>query len=235
VPTPHPLLPAALQEEYRRLGYWEDRTLAEIVREWAERDPRRVAVTGPEPFTYDELWRSAQGLAAKLCEEVQPGEFVLAVLPNSWQGIVLAVAASAAGVGLAPLSPRVSPTLAQNVLDQTGARMIVLHADLLDREGWREFADGAACRVLLTNGAFETAAGSGVRCEQRAWDPGRPSLVLSTGGTTGRAKGVMLSHHNVLSDIEAIAHELGRSGQRFASVSSFRKLEPTSAPPVSGP
>jgi acyl-CoA synthetase (AMP-forming)/AMP-acid ligase II len=195
VPTPHPLLPAALQEEYRRLGYWEDRTLAEVVSEWAERDPDRVAVTGPEPLTYDELWRSAQGLAATLGEDVQPGEFVLAVLPNSWQGVVLAVAASAAGVGLAPLSPRVSPTLAQNVLDQTGARMIVLHADLLDREGWREFADAAGCRVLLTQGPLEAAAASGVLFEQRAWDPGRASLVLSTGGTTGRPKSVVLSEN----------------------------------------
>lgn len=192
MPTPHPLLPAALQEEYRRLGYWEDRTLAEIVREWAGRDPERVAVTGPEPLTYSELWRSAQGLAATLCEEAEPGEFVLAVLPNSWQGVVLAVAASAAGVGLAPLSPRVSPTLAQNVLDQTGARMIVLYAELLEREGWRDFADRAACRVLLTDGTFESAAVSGVIFDQRAWDPGRPSLVLSTGGTTGRPKSVVL-------------------------------------------
>jgi cyclohexanecarboxylate-CoA ligase len=192
VPTPHPLLPAALQEEYRRLGYWEDRTLAEIVRGWAERDPERVAVTGPEPLTYSELWRSAQGLAATLCEDVQPGEFVLAVLPNSWQGIVLAVAASTAGVGLAPLSPRVSPTLAQNVLDQTDARMIVLQAELLDREGWREFAEAATCSVLFTDGTLEAAAASGPLLDQRAWDPGRASLVLSTGGTTGRPKSVVL-------------------------------------------
>jgi acyl-CoA synthetase (AMP-forming)/AMP-acid ligase II len=192
VPTPHPLLSVTLQEEYRRLGYWEDRTLAEIVCEWAARDRERLAVTGPEPLTYDELWRSAQGLAATLCEEAAPGEFVLAVLPNSWQGVVLAVAASAAGVGLAPRSPRVSPTLAQNVLDQTGARMIVLHVDLLDHEGWRDFADGASCRVLFTQGPLEAAAASGVRFEQRAWDPGRPSLVLSTGGTTGRPKSVVL-------------------------------------------
>jgi acyl-CoA synthetase (AMP-forming)/AMP-acid ligase II len=193
VPTPHPLLPVELQEDYRRLGYWEDRTLAEIVRDWAARDPERVAVTGPEPLSYDGLWRSAQGLAATLCDDdVQPGEFVLAVLPNSWQGIVLAVAASAAGVGLAPLSPRVSPTLAQNVLDQTGARMIALHADLLDREGWREFAEAAGCRVLQTGGPLEAAAASGAEFAQRAWDPGRASLVLSTGGTTGRPKSVVL-------------------------------------------
>ena len=192
MPTPHPLLPDALQEEYRRLGHWEDRTLAEIVRAWAEQDPSRTAVTGPHPLTYAELWRSAQGLAATLCEEMEPGEFVLAVLPNSWQGIVLAVAASTAGVGLAPLSPRVSPTLARNVFEQTGARAIVLQRELLEREGWRDVAETVGCRVLLTDGSLEAAAASGVELDQRAWDPGRPSLVLSTGGTTGRPKSVVL-------------------------------------------
>jgi cyclohexanecarboxylate-CoA ligase len=192
VPTLHPLLPVDLQEHYRRLGYWEDLTLAEVVRGWAERDPDRLAVTGPRPLTYGELWGSAQGLAATLCEEAQPGEFVLAVLANSWQGVVLSVAASAAGVGLAPLSPRVSPTLAHNVFEQTGARVVVLQADLLDSDEWRGFVESAARRVLLTEGTLEAAAASGAALDQRAWDPGRASLVLSTGGTTGRPKSVVL-------------------------------------------
>jgi acyl-CoA synthetase (AMP-forming)/AMP-acid ligase II len=192
VPSPHPLLPVDLQEHYRRVGDWQDVTLAELVRGWAERDPDRPAVTGPRPLTYAELYRSAQGLAATLCEETQPGEFVLAVLSNSWQGVVLSVAASAAGVGLAPLSPRVSPTLAHNVFEQTEARVIVLQADLLGHAEWRGFADSAGCRLLLTDGTLEAAAASGAELEQRAWDPGRASLVLSTGGTTGRPKSVVL-------------------------------------------
>ena len=104
-PSRHPLLPDALQDEYRRLGYWEDRTLAEIVRGWAERDPDRPAVIGPDALTYGELWRSARRVAGTIAEGgVAPDEFVLAVLANSWQGVVLSVAGSIAGVGLAPLS-----------------------------------------------------------------------------------------------------------------------------------
>ena len=37
----HPLLPLEVQEEFRRLGYWEDITLADIVRRGAERHPDR--------------------------------------------------------------------------------------------------------------------------------------------------------------------------------------------------
>ena len=196
-PSAHPLLPSELASDYRRLGYWEDRTLAEIVRDWAERDPHRLALTGPHPFTYAELWRSARRLAGTLAEDVAPGEFVLAVLSNSWQGVALSVAGSIAGVGLAPLSARVSPTLALNIAEQVGARGVVLQADLLDREGWSEAL--AALReqvgtgpMLLTDGTFEQAVESGLEIDQRAWDPGRGSLVLSTGGTTGRPKSVLL-------------------------------------------
>ncbi len=196
-PSAHPLLPPELASEYRRLGYWDDRTLAEIVRDWAQRDPHRLAVTGPRPFTYDELWGSARRLAGTLGEGVAPGEFVLAVLSNSWQGVALSVAASIGGVGLAPLSARVSPTLALNIAEQVGARGVVLQSDLLEREGWSEALAAlreqvGAAQVLLTNGTFEQAVETGPEIDQRAWDPGRGCLVLSTGGTTGRPKSVLL-------------------------------------------
>jgi acyl-CoA synthetase (AMP-forming)/AMP-acid ligase II len=196
-PSPHPLLPSALQDEYRRRGEWEDRTLAEIVRDWADRDGNRLAVTGPAPLTYGELWNAGRRLAGTLAERVAPGDFVLAVLSNTWQGVALSVAGSIAGIGLAPLSARISPTLALNIAEQVGARGVVLQSDLLEREGWEEallamrghVEDGP---VLLTGGSFEEATETGPAIDQRAWDPGRASLVLSTGGTTGRPKSVLL-------------------------------------------
>jgi acyl-CoA synthetase (AMP-forming)/AMP-acid ligase II len=196
-PSPHPLLPEELQAEYRRRGCWEDRTLAEIVQGWAERDPERVAITGPRAFTYEELWRSGRRLAGTLADRVAPGDFVLAVLSNSWQGVAAGVAASIAGVGLAPLSARISPTLALNIFEQVGARGVVLQGALLEREGWDEALAEMRKRagngpVLLTEGTFEEAAESGPEIDQRAWDPGRASLVLSTGGTTGLPKSVIL-------------------------------------------
>jgi non-ribosomal peptide synthetase component E (peptide arylation enzyme) len=61
-----PLLPPELQEEYRSRGDWEGLTLAQVVEEWAIRDPDRRAVVGPQPLTYGELWERSRRVAGAL-------------------------------------------------------------------------------------------------------------------------------------------------------------------------
>ena len=134
----HPLIPVDVQLEWRRSGDWGDETLATIVRSWAERDPERIAVTGEHPLSYASLFEQARRLAGSLREGgLRPGQYLLAVLPNSWQGIVTELAASIAGVAFVPRSAQISPTLALNLIDQLDVRGVVLHAGLLERPEWR--------------------------------------------------------------------------------------------------
>src|SRR3954452_15880885 len=91
----HPLLPAERQAEYRRRGDWEGITLAQIVEQRAAEHPDRPAVVGPDPLTYGELWEQARRVAGALQEDgLEPGEFLVAVLSNCTEGLVLEVAAS---------------------------------------------------------------------------------------------------------------------------------------------
>src|ERR1700737_1363154 len=97
----HPLIPLSVQEEYRRRGFWENQTLAEIVADRAAREPQRTAIIGPRPLTYSELWIRARRLAGSLVDAgIEPGEFLVAVQSNSWQGVALSGAASIAGIPL---------------------------------------------------------------------------------------------------------------------------------------
>src|SRR5689334_16067837 len=112
----HPLLPLELQAEYRRRGDWEGITLAQIVQRGASEHPDRPAVVGPHPLSYGELWEQARRVAGALQDGgLEPGEFLVAVLSNGAEGLVLEVAASIAAAVFAPRSPHLSPAEALNL------------------------------------------------------------------------------------------------------------------------
>lgn len=202
----HPLLPFEVQEDFRRQGYWEDITLADIVQSGAERHPDRVAVTGETKLTYAELWARARRLGGTLqAAGLAPGEFLLAVMPSCWQAIVLDVAASVAGAALVPQSARVSPTVALNTFEQTNCRGLVLQAALLEKPEWLALVTDMRGRlqgrpVMLQGDGpsvdgvdlrLEDAATSGPAINTERPTPCQPCLVLSTGGTTGKPKSII--------------------------------------------
>ena len=204
----HPLLPDEVQEEYRRSGYWEERTLPQIVEEWVKRDPGRTAITGPRRLSYVEVWEESRRLAGSLTEAgLKPGEFLAALMSSSWQGVVLELAAAMAGAVFTPRSSHLSAIGAESLFDQLDVRGVVLNADMLEKEDWRAAMTGIRERLrgrpLLVQGelpagspfadlpTLEAAAASGPATDPTELDPGAPCLVLSTGGTTGQPKSII--------------------------------------------
>ena len=199
----HPLLPPEVQEEFRRLGLWEDLTLADVVADWATRHPDRPAVIGPHEVTYGELWEQARAAspARSPAAGLRQGDYLLAVLPSRWQGIVLRSPPRARRAPLVGHSP-VSSTLARNLVDQLGdprdraarptCSSSASGAPALDEPA--RWADGRAGR--RGGGAerppLEEAAATGSPlAEPTDVDPGAPCIVLSTGGTTGVPKSIL--------------------------------------------
>jgi acyl-CoA synthetase (AMP-forming)/AMP-acid ligase II len=197
------LLPAELQAEYRRRGDWEGITLAQIVEQRAEAHPDRPAVVGPHPLTYGELWEQARRVAGALQDSgLEPGEFLVAVMSNCTEGLVLEVAASIAAAIFAPRSPHMSPAEAVNLFAQLDARGLILQRSVLEKEGWAETFGQLRGRLQArpvwlhgeTVDALPTLAQAieqGPAIDPVEQDPGHPCLVLATGGTTGMPKSVM--------------------------------------------
>src|SRR5262249_45309841 len=71
-------------QEYRRLGFWGDRTLFDHVLEERARRPHKIAVADLQGrYTYDELVRGSEAVAGGLQRlGVRTGDVVLVVMPS---------------------------------------------------------------------------------------------------------------------------------------------------------
>jgi len=201
----HPLLPEDVQERFRREGHWEGRTLPEIVAHHVEQDPDALAIAGPASMSYGELWNRSRRLAGGLAEAgLRPGDCLVAVLDNTWQGVVLELAAATAGLVYAPRSMHLSATLLQNLVEQLDAKGLVLQAELLDKPDWADIwnagAESMAGRRFVVNSEADVVGSStqvealmdeGPLAPPVEVDPLAPCLVLATGGTTGVPKSIL--------------------------------------------
>ncbi len=155
-------------------------------------------------------WR--QGLAA---ERLQPGDRVAILLKNSPEWVVFDQAALSLGLVTVPLYTDDRPDNAAYVLQDSQSKVLLVQSG----SHWRRIASSVGRlehirRVVLLDDQFDCHENSSdervvlsrdwlsEKVEDVDWHQGKPDELASivyTSGTTGRPKGVMLSHSNMLS------------------------------------
>ena len=185
--------------------------LARAVRLW----PAREAVScGERRLTYAELGERVRRLARLLeSRGVADGARVAVLLPNDHVHLEAYHAAAQVGAVLVPINVRLNARETAFVLDDAGCRLLLASPEL--EPAARAAAERSAARPELlvagAGGSLErglAAAPAGLPAER----PGSPDDVAQlyyTSGTTGRPKGVMLSHRNVGTHALAAIAELG--------------------------
>src|SRR5947199_8778915 len=85
---------------YVAAGYWQGKSLGELLREAAERTPGAVAlVDGGLRLTHAGLADRADAMAARLVAlGLAPGDRIVVQLPNGWEFVVLTLACLRAGI-----------------------------------------------------------------------------------------------------------------------------------------
>lgn len=168
-------------------------TFAEVVRRSAGTRGEAIALRfGDRSWTYEALDRFSNRIANTLLREgLEPGDRVAWLGRNSDALILLALAASKAGMIFVPINWRLAPLEIEHIMSDAGAALLfcettdeptatgdrrTLPAGMLLDEQWLSKDEGD-CGV--PNDARETV------------------LMIYTSGTTGMPKGVMLSHRSL--------------------------------------
>ncbi len=188
---------AALGEENVRT-YGEYVSLAFEGREWTNVDQQRAA---------SRLANALRRLG------IGPGERVVVMLPNCPEVMQAYTAILKLGAVIVPVIFLLNPEEVRHILADSGARLAITSPELAPKlEGW-------AGPVVSVGGAPGAMAYEElVACETDTFvtvdrADGDLAVILYTSGTTGRPKGVALSHDNLASNARAAAslYELDRA------------------------
>jgi long-chain acyl-CoA synthetase len=170
-------------------------------------------------MTYAEVDRAAEAVAAWLQTRLgaHRGDRIALMCPNVFAFPIAMLGVLRVGATLVNVNPLCAPRELAHQLREAGAATIFVFgaaapvlAEVLDETPIRTViaidpGDDRGPGVLSPDGAVRfadvLAEGSGLRLEPVALTGDDPLFLQYTGGTTGRSKGVLLAHRNLLANI----------------------------------
>lgn len=173
--------------------------IANGVREFARSSPDRTAVIdGDRQLTYGALHeRSSRVATALLQAGLRSGDPVAVVMGNRGEYFEVAAGLAKAGLPMVPINPRSTPPETAFVLEHSGARGLVLDDALGAAVPPHEFAVTLSIGGTDAGTDYEAALAGASSTDPRViGDERDPFCIAYTSGTTGRPKGVLLSHRS---------------------------------------
>jgi len=206
--------------ERRNITMDDAATLAGLFRERCARTPGgRAYMQYVDGAWRDRSWEEtraqvARWQAAMRADGLQPGDRVAIMCSNRWEWVICDQAALGLGLVTVPVYTNDGAENIAWILSDSGASMLMLetaeqwgrlaglHARLagLRRILCLEDIAGGTDNLVTLDGWLGKTSPS-YRCEPD--DPDGLATIVYTSGTTGRPKGVMLSHRNILFNIQA--------------------------------
>jgi long-chain acyl-CoA synthetase len=195
-------------------------SLAAILAESALRHRERTAVVlGDLRITYQQLWGATRQYAAVLRERgIGPGDKVALLLPNTPHFPLSYFAVLSLGAVAVPVHALLTSEEIAYVLTDSGSKALICAAPLLG-----EGAKGAEIAGVDLLGVMDGGDETITRLDTLAaaatpidtYVPREPediAVVLYTSGTTGKPKGALLTHLNILMNVDVSVIDTFRIG-----------------------
>lgn len=201
---------------------------------WTEQQPDAVAygfTDGEDEetcLTYVELHRRARSVAAKLTELGMTGERALLLYPPgldflvAWYGCLMA---GAIAVPAYPPRRNRNVNRIQAISDDARAKVALTEHDVTERsEDLIDEAPHLKRLAWIATDRLPLDAGDAFRASQI--DPASLAMLQYTSGSTGTPKGVMLSHANLMHNVQVICHafEPSRKGSGLSWLPTYHDM-----------
>ena len=189
----------------------------------AELVPERHALVCDDVrIDYASYLNSVMAFAAELGAMAVRGERVATILPNGIESCIATFAIQAAGAQAVPLNPLYTGRELREILQD--AEPAVLMFDPAANDAIASVGEALQIPVRMPIGAGARSLSNGDLHETPSLTelpaPDDKALLLYTGGTTGRAKGVELTHRAIAANVAQREGLLptGRAGERILCV-----------------
>ncbi len=208
--------------------------LADGVHASAARTPDKTALRcGDAELTYGELARRVRRVTARALAalSLEPGDRVAILAPNCLEYPEIMLGLSDAGAIVATLNPRANARELQDDCDNCGARVLFAHASL---SAVVDAAQFATVEHIVLIGAEGERGYDAWREQPQPWQQKsgavatgipaiaetQPFTLVYSSGTTGKPKGILISHRSRVLTFHAMAMEYGCYGpdDRFLSL-----------------
>jgi long-chain acyl-CoA synthetase len=181
------------------------RTIRHYIDHWSARAPNRAYLIAPEPnrtLTFGQLKRESVNLCRFLADEgLQPGDKVATYLPNGLQTAAIFLGAMYGGYVSVPLNLLAQGAQLEYVLGHCDAKLVFTTRDQAEQLAARVAALGRPITIIVIDLDAPSLFIENLLPQARPHAPveSEPALLMYTSGTTGKPKGCVLTHRNIVS------------------------------------
>ncbi|MBI3376415.1 MAG: AMP-binding protein [Betaproteobacteria bacterium] len=181
------------------------RTIRHHVDRWAARAPKRDWLIAPEAgrtLSFGQLQRESVNLCRFLAGEgLKPGDKVATYLPNGLQTAAIFLGCMYGGHVSVPLNLLAQGEQLEYVLGHSDARLVFTTGEHAEQLAARVAASGREIAIIVIDVDAPSLffADRLPRTPVHAPAEGDAALLMYTSGTTGKPKGCVLTHRNIVS------------------------------------